>query len=118
MAAEQIDGQHRYKSQKQRINDNGRGAWIKADDKAKSGKEFEKWQHDGNQVDKNPREKIISVNNFGKIFRSYNFMVTGIDKGESQNPARGQFDPAVVFYGLSPIIQRDTLALPSPGSRR
>jgi hypothetical protein len=70
-----------------------------ADDKCKSGNKFYKRDDNGNQVDKNLREKVISVNNTGKFCGRYNFMVTGVDKGDPQNPARHQFDPAVVFYG-------------------
>ena len=99
MAADQIDGQRDDKSQQQPVDDNGRWAWIKADDKSRSGNEFYKRDDNGNQVDKNLREKVISVNNIGKFCGWYNFMVTGVDKGDSQNPACRQFDPAVVFYG-------------------
>jgi hypothetical protein len=45
-------------------------------------------------------------------------METGIDKSDAQNPAHRQFDPTVVFYGLSHPIQSDTLPLPSPEIRR
>ena len=118
MAADQIDGQDRDKSQKQGVNDNGRWAWIKADDKSKSGNEFQKGDDDSNQVDEHFRKKVISVNDFSKIRGGNDFVETGIDKGKAQNPAHRQFDPAVVFYGLSHLIQSDALPLPSPEVRR
>ena len=101
MAADQIDGRRGDKSQKQAANDNGRWAWIKADDKRKTGNKFRKRDDDCNQVNEHFRKKAISVYDFGKIRRGNNFVETGIDKGETQNPARRQFDPAIVFYKSS-----------------
>ena len=118
MAADQVDGRRGDKSQKQDVNDNGRRAWIKAHNEGASANEFQKRDDNGNQVDENIRKKVISVNNSGEIRGGYNFMETGIDKGEAQNPARCQFDPAIAFYGVSPIIQLDTPLPPSPEIRR
>ena len=101
MAADQIDGRRGDKSQKQAANDNGRWAWINSDDKGEPDNEFEKRDDNGNKVDGNFRKKVVSINKFGEIRGGYDFMETGIDKGETQNPARRQFDPAIVFYKLS-----------------
>ena len=118
MAADQIGGQHGDKSQKQGINDNGRWTWIKSYNKGKSGNEFQKWDDDSNQVDEHFRKKVISVYDFSKIRGRNNFMETGIDKSDAQNPSHRQFDPAVAFYELSHPIQSDTLPLPNPEIRR
>ena len=69
MAADQIDGQRNNKSQKQAVNGNGRCAWINADDQGQADDEFQEGNRNGNQIDRNFREKAVSVNNFGKIRR-------------------------------------------------
>ena len=118
MAADKINGQHNEIGHKQSVDDEGCGARINADHKSQSGDEFQKGNNNGNQIDENRREKVISVNNFGEIGRRYDFMETGIDKGQAENPARRQFDPAVADYGQSEIIQPDSPPLSSPENRR
>ena len=118
MAAEKINGQHDDIYHQQTVDDDGSGARINADNKGQSGDEFQIRDNDGNQIDENRRKKVISVYNFGEIGRRCDFMETGIDKGQAENPARRQFDPAVVDYGQSEIIQPGSPPLPSPENRR
>ena len=92
MAADKINGQHDDIYYHQSVEDDGRGARINADHKGHSGDEFQIRDNDGNQIDENRRKKVISVNNFGEIGRRYDFMETGIDKGQAENPARRQFE--------------------------
>lgn len=118
MAADQIKGQRDDIRREQRIDDDGSGARIKTDNQRQSGDQFQKGNNNGNQIDRNRWKKVISVYNFGKLGRRCNFMETGIDKSQTENPTCRQFDPAVIYDGLQAIIQSDSPLLSSPKNRR
>ena len=118
MAADQIKGQRDDIRHKQRIDDDGSGARIKADNQRQSGDQFQKGNNNGNQIDRNRWKKVISVNNLGKFGWRCNFMETGIDKRQTENPACRQLDPAVIYDVPELIIQPDSPLLSSPENRR
>ena len=45
-------------------------------------------------------------------------METGIDKRQTENPAYGQLEPAVIYDVLEVIIQSDNPPLSKPENRR
>ena len=118
MAADKINGQCDDIRHKQSVDDDGCGARIKADNQRQSGDELQKRNNNGNQIDENRWKKVISINNFSKFGRCDDFMETGIDKGQTNNPACRQFDPAVVDDVPKAIIQPDSPPLSKPENRR
>ena len=118
MAADKINGQSDDIRQKQTVYHNGCGTRIKADNQRQSGDKLQKGNNNGNQIDGNRWKKVISVNNLGKFGRRSDFMETGIDKRQTENPACRQLDPAVIYDVPELIIQPDSPLLSSPENRR
>ena len=118
MAANKIDGKSGDKNQQHGIDDQRSGSWIKTGDQCQPCDKLQERHNDGNQVDEYSREKIIAVNNFCKSSRRQYFVITGIYKDRTQNPAGRQFYPVVIMEGFDEFIQLDNLLIPIPGSRR
>ena len=118
MAADKIYGKRGYKGQEHAIDNQCGRPWINPDDKGYPREKLQERHDDGNQVDEDGREKVIPVNNLSKNGRRQNFVITGIYKGHTKNPACCQLNPAVIIEGFDVFIQLDTLQLPIPESRR
>ncbi len=118
MTADKIYGKSGYEYQQHGIDDQRGGSWIKPGNQGQPGDKLQERHNDGNQVDKDGREKVIPENYFCKNSRRQNLVGTGIYKGHTKNPACCQLNPAVIIEGFDKFIQLDALRLPSPESRR
>ena len=67
MTSDKVDGQHRYKSQQQAVDNDGGRAGVYADNQRQAGNQFQKRECDRNQVDENLGKKAVAVHYFGKI---------------------------------------------------
>ena len=118
MAANQIDDQGDNKAEQHEIDDQGRRFRINAEDERKAADQLHKGDRNGHQVDQNRRKQIIAIDDFGEIRRRGNFVETGINKGQPENPAGRQFHPAIGDDESEQLTQPDILSLSKPETRR
>ena len=118
MASDQIYGQNNDKHYQQAVYDHDGRTGIDAQDQGQTGNKFDERHHNGDQIDDPAGKEIIPVDDFCKISGRQDFMIAGVDKGQPQNPAGSQFDPAIFQKIFLQIIQQDNPSLPSLENRR
>ena len=118
VSADNIDGKADNENQQHCIDDQRCGARIKSHDQGQPRNQFNHRQDDGKQIDEYSREKIVPVYYFSKDRRRQDFAVTGINEGRAEEPAGGQFNPAVAYNVRESLIQWGALRPPNLESRR